>query len=328
MRYVLGVDAGNTKTVALVARLDGTILGTGRGGCGDIYEAGTADVALTTIENAVTSALKEAKVEREDLVAGGFSMAGADWPEDYEFLWKEMSRRGFGKHVVIVNDAVGALRAGSPDGTGVSIVCGTYVAIGARAPDGRTWHHSWWLQSGGARELGTRTLHAVYRAELGIGSPTALTGKILEFFGRQSVEEVLHMLTAREGKRSVDVGRLARVLLDAAQEGDVTAERIVREHGTMLGEYALAAARRVGIERSPITLVLAGGVFRHPSRLHVDSIVARMREQAPQVRIVHSRFEPGVGALFIALERAGVAVDKRLLTRLTDSMPSTALFAT
>ena len=39
MQYVLGVDGGNTKTIALVAALDGTILGAGRGGCGDIYNA-------------------------------------------------------------------------------------------------------------------------------------------------------------------------------------------------------------------------------------------------------------------------------------------------
>src|SRR2546426_11971918 len=42
MHYVLGVDGGNTKTIALVASLDGAILGAGRGGCGDIYNAPTS----------------------------------------------------------------------------------------------------------------------------------------------------------------------------------------------------------------------------------------------------------------------------------------------
>jgi N-acetylglucosamine kinase-like BadF-type ATPase len=37
MEYVLAVDGGNAKTVALVARKDGTILGTGRAGYADIY---------------------------------------------------------------------------------------------------------------------------------------------------------------------------------------------------------------------------------------------------------------------------------------------------
>ena len=37
MQYILGVDGGNTKTIAIVADLDGTILGTGREGCGDDF---------------------------------------------------------------------------------------------------------------------------------------------------------------------------------------------------------------------------------------------------------------------------------------------------
>jgi N-acetylglucosamine kinase-like BadF-type ATPase len=37
MHAVLAVDGGNTKTIALVAALDGTILGAGHGGCSDIY---------------------------------------------------------------------------------------------------------------------------------------------------------------------------------------------------------------------------------------------------------------------------------------------------
>src|SRR5436305_11603111 len=39
MQCVLAVDGGNTKTIAIVATLAGTILGAGRGGCGDIYNA-------------------------------------------------------------------------------------------------------------------------------------------------------------------------------------------------------------------------------------------------------------------------------------------------
>ena len=328
MSYVLGVDAGNTKTIALVARLDGAIVGAARGGCGDIYAADSAVAALATVENAIANALKEAGIRPEDLVAGGFSMAGADWPEDFEFLRMEMEHRCFGARVIVVNDAVGALRAGSPDGTGVAIVCGTFAATAARSPDGRVWHHSWWQQSGGGRELGTRALQAVYRAELGIDSRTALTERVLDFFGQRSVVDMLHMLTARDAKRIVDVGKLARVLLDTAEDGDVTAIRIVQEHGAILGDYALAAARRVGTERSPLTLVLAGGVFRHPSCMHIDSIVARVRERSPQARAIRSRFEPSVGALFLALELAGATLDEYLLDTLVDSLPPVVLFAT
>ena len=39
MKKFMAVDAGNTKTVALVAEPNGRIVGWGRGGCGDIYNA-------------------------------------------------------------------------------------------------------------------------------------------------------------------------------------------------------------------------------------------------------------------------------------------------
>jgi N-acetylglucosamine kinase-like BadF-type ATPase len=46
MKLVLGVDGGNTKTLALVAREDGAVIGTGRAGCGDIYGSTSANVAM------------------------------------------------------------------------------------------------------------------------------------------------------------------------------------------------------------------------------------------------------------------------------------------
>ena len=99
-------------------------------------------------------------------------------------------------------------------------------------------------------------------------------------------------------------------------------------HGTALGDYALVAARRAGIERTPFTLVLAGGVLRHPSVLLTEALVACVRSAASGVRPVASRFEPAVGALFIALEDAGITIDEPLLARLAPTLPRGTFFAT
>jgi N-acetylglucosamine kinase-like BadF-type ATPase len=326
--YVLGVDAGNTKTVTLVGALDGTIHGVGRGGCGDIYGAVSAEAALSEIEGAVTQALGMAGVLPGALGVGAFSLAGADWPEDFEFLRAEMEERGFGGQVIVVNDALGALRAGTPDGTGVVIACGTGTAIGARSPSGLAWHTSHWQEPHGSHHMSMKALRAIYRADLGIDPPTALTPALLTYFGKESVEEILHIFSARLAKPQVNWGALARILLEAAQAGDATALRLVREHGEGLGDYALAAARKVGIEGTPFTLALAGGVLRHPSPVMPDAIVARVRTTSPEVTVVNSRFEPVVGALFLALEAAGVAIDEPLLARLVPTLPPSSLFET
>jgi N-acetylglucosamine kinase-like BadF-type ATPase len=336
MQCVLGVDGGNTKTIALVAALDGTILGAGRGGCADIYNAepGTdwpdsAEAAIANIEFAVLSALQAAHVKESDIVAAVFNMAGADWPEDFAYIQAAMETRGFGRTIIVQNDAMGVLHAGSSDATGVSVVCGTGAATGARAPDGRTWHSSTWQnQVQGGAQLGYKTLNAVYRAELGIEAPTTLKPRVLDFYGLNTVEEVLHLFTGRVKQAPDHVDQLAPLLLDEAQAGDHLAIRIVQEHGRALGDYAVAAARRVGIEGTPFTLVLAGGVFRHPSSLLPDSIIERVRATSPAVRPTFCRFEPIIGVLFAALEAAKVAVDDALLEKLVPTIPGPTLFST
>ena len=328
MSYLLGVDGGNTKTLALVASPDGAVLGRGRAACGDIYGAVSTDAALSAVEDAVMQALAMAGVQPADLAVGAFSMAGADWPEDFTFLHEAFQRRGFGARILVVNDALGGLRAGAPDGLGVAVVCGTGAGIAARAASGHIWHNSFWQEPQGGHQLAEKMLRAVYRADLGIDQPTALTGRVLQFFDRGTVEEVLHLFTARISERPHSMARLAPALLDEAQRGDLTARRIVLDHGAGLGDYALAVARKVGLEGTPFTLVLAGGVLRHPSTLLRDALVARVRTTSPHVRPTASRFEPVVGALFLALEAAGVTINTPLLERLIPTLPPTAFYAT
>jgi N-acetylglucosamine kinase-like BadF-type ATPase len=327
-QLVLGIDGGNTKTLALLARRDGTIVGWGRGGCGDIYGAGSPEAAFAHVATAVGQARAQAGVGQGVPTVGAFSMAGADWPEDFVVL-----REGLGHlaaQVTIVNDGIGALRAGSPDNTGVVVACGTGVATAARAPGGRTWHSSWWQEPQGGHQLAHKALQAVYRAALGLDPPTALTPVVLRFFGQETVEDVLHLFTARvrPPATSAQMAGLAPLLLDTAQQGDATAQRIVRTQGTALGDYALVAARQVGIEGTAFPLVLTGGVLRHPSPLLSEAIIAQVQTTSPTARPISSRFEPVVGALLLALEAAGVRVDEPLLARLEATMPPVTLFMT
>jgi N-acetylglucosamine kinase-like BadF-type ATPase len=333
MHCVLAVDGGNTKTIALIAGLDGTVLGIGRSGCTDIYNATAddndtdpAEIALANLEEAVMTALRVAAVEPADLEVGVLNMAGADWPEDIAFWQAAATARHWGRRVISQNDALGVLFAGSPDATGVSIVCGTGAATGARSRDGRVWHSSFWQdEAQGSTHLGQKALFAVYRTELGIAPPTSLTGRVLEYFGVQSVEEVLHLYHNRLRPAPVSVDHVTPILLDEAHAGDQVARRVVLEHGAALGDIAIAAARHVGIEETSFPLVLAGGVFRHPTTLLEEAIVERVGQVSPEVRPVRSPHEPIVGVLLEALVAAGAAIDEALQSRLLASVPASEL---
>src|SRR5262245_49316798 len=269
MQCVLAVDGGNTKTIALVARLDGEVLGAARGDCSDIYNAEPNEIApepagaaLANAERTILAALRKAEMSRADISVAVFNMAGADWPEDFVF-WREAAEsRELGRTIIVQNDALGILHTVSPDATGVSIVCGTGAATGARAADGREWHSSFWQLSQGSHVLGQKTLRAVYRAELGLAPQTALTQRALEIFGLSDVEAILHAITARKHERPAGyLGKLGRALMDEASKGDPVACLIVEKHGADLGDYGVVAARRVGLDGTPFNLILAGSVL-------------------------------------------------------------------
>jgi N-acetylglucosamine kinase-like BadF-type ATPase len=330
MRCALAVDGGNTKTIAVVAALDGALLGVGRSGCSDIYnavpsgeETDSAAAALAAALRATNAALEAAGAEPADLAASVFNMAGADWLEDIAFWREAMSARGYGQRVIAQNDALGALYAATPEATGVSIVAGTGVATGARAADGTIWHSSFWQdEAQGSAHPGQKLLFAVYRAALGIAPPTTLTDRVLGLLGASSVEAVLRLYHDRHHPAPVSVDRLAPLLLDEAHAGDAAALRIVRDYGEGLGDMALVAARRVGLSGSAFPLVLAGGMFRHPTTVLEDIISVRVHGAEPAAQALRSPVEPVAGVIIEALGAAGVPINQPLLDRVIAAIPA------
>jgi N-acetylglucosamine kinase-like BadF-type ATPase len=314
-RLVLGVDGGNTKTEALIVDTSGNCHGYGRSGCSDIYGAPSSEAALEELDRALAGALNTAGIGAEDLDAATFSLAGADWPEDFDYLRDKLAERAFVRNVSIYNDAFAPLRAGSDNFTGASVVCGTGAAVGARAPGGKEWHASWWLDVHGARQLGDRALRAVTGAELGIEPATGMTAGLLNEYQAVSVAEMLHTLKDRvAGCRRPEIA--ARVLVEQAEAGDAVALGIAVEHGSRLGDFALVAARQVCLP-ARYRLVLAGPVLQN-STIITAALTRRVRDTSPDVEIVMPGLRPAFGAVLLSLDRAGVPASMDIRARLLE----------
>jgi N-acetylglucosamine kinase-like BadF-type ATPase len=313
---VLGVDAGNTKTDAVLAGVDGTILAWARSGTGDIYNAAGSDAAIAEVRAAVDAVLGD---ERPDHIA--FRLAGIDWPEDTRLWDAVIEGWGVGATRSLKNDGFAGIRLGFPSGVGLAITGGTGAAFAARAADGRESSLDMWGQDDfGAKGLGIAGYRAVVLAELGLARPTALAEAYLEFFAVPSVDRLVHLFTAREHLPvKASLARTAP-LVTAAASHDPVAQRIVDEQAALLTDYALATARRAGDESLPI--VLAGTVLSAPDSPLARRVRERIGAARPGTQVSIASLPAVCGAVLDAIAEYGAPLTSGTIERVAETLPA------
>lgn len=334
--WYLGVDAGNSKTVAVLADGSGVVRGFGRGGRGDIYGAPTEAHAVAEVVAAIEGAVdmasgrttsaagrspgcrEEPRPVEEVITHGALCLAGLDWRSD-ELYWQEQLSRwlpGLAGYS-LRNDGFALLRAGEPGGVGVALSAGTHAAIVARGPTGAEWSASFWIVDGvGGSSLGWAAYAAVVRAELEIAPPTVLTEVLLSRLGFADVAALLEAGTSRGAEKLHHAG-LARGVLDVAAAGDPVALSIVDEQARSFARYTVAAAGRVGLTEQDIAVVLGGSVLSSANPVLRDATSAALAQFLPAARATLSPRSPVVGAVAEAILEGVGQLRPEVLDRLS-----------
>jgi N-acetylglucosamine kinase-like BadF-type ATPase len=329
----LGVDAGNSKTVALLCRPDGTVVGTGSTGCGDIYGVADVDSAVRAVLDCVRQSLDSAGLAAADVHGAAFRLAGVDWPEDGEFWQRTLGKAlpAIGR-VSVLNDGFAPIRCAELSGVAVAVTVGTGSAIAGRGPQGTQWSLSWWGQDRlGAAGIGHLALAATFRQELGLGGPTSLGPALLRLYGETNMADLLHSFTRRHGGRPwQDKGRAAPAVLAAADEGDPVATAILNDQAVLVADYARVTAERAGFDarRDAVPVVLAGPVLTTLRATFRSAVIAQISRTMPVARTELTAFPPAVGAALDALAEAGVPLDSRTRDTMIGSLPNPASLST
>jgi N-acetylglucosamine kinase-like BadF-type ATPase len=316
-RYYLGIDAGGTKTHALIADETGQAAGFGRAGTGSQqaigYEAGAQ-----SLRTAIQHALQRAGLRLEQISAAGFGMAGYDWPSQLPPHQEMVASLGLTCPLEIVNDAVIALLAGAEQGWGVGIIAGTGNNVRGRDRFGRegriTGEGMLFGEVGGSGELVALSIRAITYEWTRRGPQTAITQKFIAQSGASGIADWI------EG---VDLGRYpwgahwAPLVVEAAQEGDAVAQDLLAYSGRELAENANAVIRQLDMQNEAFEVVLAGSLFKSG-----DLLIAPLRRTllafAPHARLVALSAPPVVGAVVLAMQQEG-AYQASLCERLQSS---------
>jgi N-acetylglucosamine kinase-like BadF-type ATPase len=301
--YFLGVDIGGTKSHALIADGDGNAVGFGTYGPGNHEEVGYEGLRIA-LQTVTEKALAMTGLTKKQIAAGGFGVAGYDWPSERQPTLDAIETIGLNAPVEAVNDTIIGLLAGASQGWGVAVVAGTGTNCWGWDKD----HHVGRVtgvgfgEHGGAGCLIDRALSSIAYEWTKRGSETQLTPEFLRLTGAKDIPSLIEGIVMGEYYIGSEY---APVIYNIATQGDPVALSIIEWAGTELGYTALAVIRQLGIELLEFEVVLVGSLYEMG-----EMFIAPMRQlitsEAPYARLVRLSSPPVVGGVLLAMEQVGL----------------------
>src|SRR5438270_8542374 len=173
--HVLGIDAGGTKTVCLLADERGMIVSEGRGPGANLLAAGELGVEKV-LHEVMETAIGDRAITPAAICLG---IAGVDREDEARTVRAIMRRIGYKSRVLVVNDALIALVAGAQDAPGIVIIAGTGSIVYGRNAGGEAARAGGWGHMicvvGIGYWIGRESLSSVSCADGGRGSSSQLS---------------------------------------------------------------------------------------------------------------------------------------------------------
>lgn len=290
---VVGIDAGASKTRAFAVDRDGTVVGRGAGGGGNLLTSPDP-------QGAIAAALAEALGGRA-AAAIVLSCAGGDRETErtrgHEIL---MRLAPPGAKLLVTHDAIAALYAGNPTGCGVVLIAGTGSIAYGRNEEGEEDRAGGWGyligDEGSAVWCGLEALRAISHAVDGRGAPTRMTALLFQQLGVGEFSDVLPHLYGRPHPAPA-IGAATRALSSASADGDAVANAILQKGANALARAATVVALTLGLSAGPV--YLAGGAFENLSLLQ-RLVQLDLLGLLPQATVEPVREEPAMGAARLA----------------------------
>ncbi len=299
MTIVAGVDAGGSRTVAVIGDPAGRELARVTGAHANAATSGPSAAAETiaaTVRNALDQAAFTAPVA--SLVVGA---AGAGRDRHRNALHAALAEQQIAQKLHVTTDAVVALESAFPAAAGVVLIAGTGSIAYARDPAGKVCrvggHGPRFGDEGSAFSLASGAIGAALRAHEARGPATVLEQALWAASATESNGDFQEWID----QAGVDqVAGLAEAVCSAADGGDEVAASLVRDAGRSLADHVVALLPRFD-DRSPVQLALHGGLIV-PDTAVRRVLLTELATRAPAVEVWGRAVDPALGALRLAIQ--------------------------
>lgn len=318
--YFLGVDGGQSSTIAVIGDEAGKIAGWASAGpCNHVGAAEGRAKFLRVMRECLSQAAERAGLNPEKPYFRSACLGMSGGPDDKAALLHELLNA---EHVIVTDDAQIALAGATGGNPGIIIIAGTgSIAFGENAHRETARAGGWGYvfgDEGSAFDIARQALRAALREHEGWGARTALTPALLEATGTSNANETLHRFYTTEWPRS-RVAQLAQTVNQIAEAGDPVAKEILNHAAHDLAMLAASVRRQLWSEGESLKLAWTGGVFG--STILLERFRMLVELEGGGVSAGPSAHSPAIGALLLAWRSVGLTWLSSGLTVLPEPVP-------
>ena len=303
MQYIIGMDGGGTKTHCLITNLDGKILYECTGGASNFLVIGTEKVS-ETIFNLIQSCKQQVGISFSDISSIVLGTTGAGRRNDAEKLenaFKEYSHNHGADldFFHVESDARIALEGAFSGNPGSILIAGTGSIIFGKDSEGnihRVGGFGRFLgDEGSGFVIGKKGLAAVSKEFDGRSIPTNISKLVEEKFGINSSEKLINEIY----RNNFDIASAAPLVIQAAEQGDAIALKIIDEETDELLFHLSAMAKKLNQQEMNVSFI--GGIITHDN-IYSKTLRKKIALKLPNVKVKESENSPTFGAVLMAKE--------------------------
>ncbi|HRN25568.1 MAG: hypothetical protein IT276_02105 [Ignavibacteriaceae bacterium] len=302
MKYLIGMDGGGTKTKCVLVDSNLKIVFEITGEPSNFLVIGTEKVS-ETILNLVNDIITSQKISSNEIDAIVLGTTGGGRRSDAEILESQIIKDAKQKSLTInkfkvESDARIALEGAFSGKAGSILIAGTGSIMFGKDSEGEIHRVGGFGRfigdEGSGYRIGRKGLNAVARFMDGRAKSTKIAGLLAQEFSISSSEQLITEVY----RNNFNIASAAPIVFDAAESGDVTAQKILEDEADELILHIISMKTKLNVSILKVSLI--GSILTTPnyfSYLVNEKVVRRFND----VKIMEAEHSPEFGAAMLAM---------------------------
>ncbi len=305
-QYIMAIDGGGTKTMAVLCDLNGKIIKKAKCGCSNFAKIGI-EQAVNNIADAIEKVLNYDK--NIEIVSTCIALAGIEESVKIKniilkklALCPKISKIFRGK-LIIESDQLAGFYSGSDEKYGIVLIAGTgSVAHGwKRGKQTKASGWGWLSDKGSSFWIGQKAIKSVFKDLDKRGGKTKITNMILKKFDIKTPEQLYDKIYINNDAKKV-IPYFSILVNKAAEKKDKIAYSILEQAGKELALSANTVIKKLNFQKQEFPLVLIGSLFK--SKIVLKITKKEIKKFAPKAKFILPSQEPITGAIKIAINNS------------------------